>query len=97
MPHHPRSSCGLTRPARRRRARRHPILRNTLAALLCLVTLEGVPPGGGTEPVPQVASLQARSTGSTALAPLFDPRPMLGPEAGADRQGAPLGAALTPP
>ncbi|MCJ2038186.1 DUF2778 domain-containing protein [Methylobacterium sp. J-059] len=97
MPHHPRSSCGLTRPARRRRARRHPILRNTLAALLCLVTLEGVPPGGGTEPVPQVASLQARSTGSTALAALFDPRPMLGPEAGADRQGAPLGAALTPP
>ena len=80
------------RIGRRRQARSHPNLRNALAALFCLVSLGGVPPGDRTMPAPQHATLQARTAASPALAALFDPRPMLAPEARSDLRGAPLGA-----
>ena len=90
MPHPLRPA----RPTRRRRARRHPHFRNGLAALLCLVTLGSVPPGDATAPLPPSLGLRTPAGASPALAALFDPRPMLAPEARADRHGAPLGASF---
>ena len=126
MSHPSRSPRGLARPARRRRARSHPTLRNALAGLLCLATFGGTPTDDARQAGPpaanrqiasrqvatrQVASLQvanlqvanlqapnppASSAAATALAALFDPRPMMGPTVRADLRGAPLDAALVP-
>ena len=106
MPHHLRSHGGHARPVRRRRSRSHPTLRNALAGLLCLVTLGGVPTGDGKHPGSPGANLktsnlqatnpQTRSAASTALAALFDPRPMMGLDVRANLRGAPLGAAFAP-
>lgn len=98
MPHPSRIPCG---PARRRRARSRPNLRNALAALFCLATLGGAPPTEDAEPAPVRPQAQDATASSARYAALFDRRPMLDPDARTAGQGAPLAAAfqvaLAPP